>query len=62
MEHMTHLQRDGLRVPKPGSEHANQIVETSTFAERQWASRRSGVTRARDRIVPNLVQIEEPSR
>lgn len=61
MEHMTHVQAQGISVPAPGSTDANQILETSTFAERQWASRQSGVTRAADRIVPRLVQIQEPS-
>jgi hypothetical protein len=62
MEHMVDLQQRHELVPAPGSEEARTLVEKSTFAERQWASRRAGMTHARDRLVPTLIQIEEPKR
>lgn len=62
LEHMGQLQTADARVPQPHSSEANSLLATSTFAERQWAARRAGLSKSTDRLRPKLVQIEEPSR
>ncbi len=62
MEHMDLIQLEERRVPLPDSSAAHELLSGSTFAERQWAARRSGLSKAKDRLRPQLVQIAEPSR
>ena len=62
LEHMAILQRTGQKVPQPNTQASQELLSTSTFAERQWSARKAGLTKAADRIVPNLIQIEEPAR
>ena len=62
MEHMNLIQVEERRVPLPDSQEAHELLSGSTFAERQWAARRAGISKATDRLRPQLVQIVEPSR
>ena len=62
MEHMNLIQVEERRVPLPDSQEAHELLSGSTFAERQWAARRAGLSKATDRLRPQLVQIVEPSR
>ncbi len=62
IEHMDRLNRTNAPVPQPGSPEAARLFDRPTFAERQLAARRAGVTRPADRLplrVP-LVHIGEP--
>lgn len=64
IEHMDRLNRAGAEVPAPGSAEADALFDRPTFAERQWAARRAGLSRPADRLPlrsdRGLVQIEEP--
>lgn len=62
MEHMGRLQEVDRSVPLPNSQDAHELLAKSTFAERQWAARQAGLSKPNDRLRPNLIQIEEPSR
>ncbi|MEE2789490.1 MAG: radical SAM protein [Myxococcota bacterium] len=61
LEHAHTLGQAGQAVPDPDTPEARQLLQKSTFAERQWAARKSGKSAARDRVSPHLVQIDEPA-
>ena len=46
MEHAHHLTNEGKKAPAPGSPEAEELFSRSTFAERQWAARQTGQSRA----------------
>lgn len=58
IEHMHRLNQTGADVPAPDSPEALTLFDRPSFAERQWAARQSGLTRAADRLP--LVTITEP--
>lgn len=62
IEHMHRLARRGAPVPAPDSPEADALFDTPTFAERQLAARRAGLSRPADRLPlrPPLIQIEDP--
>lgn len=58
IEHMDRLNRQGAEVPTPGTAAAAELFDRPSFAERQWAARKAGLTRPADRL--GLVTISEP--
>ena len=61
-EHVETLNRSGADIPAPGSSSAVDMLSQTTFAKRQWAARRSGLSTPGDRLYPELVQISEPDK
>ena len=59
---MRRLIKDNKPLPKQGSPEAETLLARSTFADRQWAARKAGMSTQQDRLTPGLVQIGEPSR
>lgn len=59
-ERITLLKESGEALPDPGTPAAAELLEKSTFADRQWASRSLGAARPQHGLVPHLVQIDEP--
>lgn len=59
IEHVHRLNQDGAEIPRPGTAEAERIFDRPTFADRQLAARRAGISRPADRL-PLLVQITDP--
>ena len=60
VEYMDRLVSNNLPLPVPDSPQAMALFSVPTFAERQHAARKAGMSRPADRLPIGLVQIAEP--